>query len=269
MISQARTYLVGALSGVTLISAAIVVFAVLVSAQVFHDWPIAELGTHDQKSAVGPAKALPASKDTAATGSGRSTASIARPKARKATGNSGGANAASSKPANHGAAASEPGALAEVPAQATPTESSPSTGGHESSSGGNSGSHSSPPGSSSSPSGSNAGSSGGSSGSGGSGSNAPAGASSGSSGSSGGGSGSTATTPPATATKPAQTVAEAVNGTVAGVDEHVLGGTLEKTGVTEVTENLVNGVAGPESPVGKTVEGVAEAVGGLLGGGGH
>ncbi|MBS1882404.1 MAG: hypothetical protein JSS97_05545 [Actinobacteria bacterium] len=266
MISQARTYLVGALSGVTLIGAAIVVFAVLVSAQVFHDWPIAELGTHDQKSAVGPAKALPASKDTAA-GSRRSTASTTRPKARKATGNGGAANAASSKPANHGAAASEPGALAQVPAQATPTEGSPSTGGHESSSGGNSGSHSSSPGSSSSPSGSSPGSSGGSSGSGGSGSNAPA--SSGPSGSSSGSSGSSTTTPPATTTKPAQTVAEAVNGTVAGVDENVLGGTLEKTGVTEVTENLVNGVAGPESPVGKTVEGVAEAVGGLLGGGGH
>jgi hypothetical protein len=64
-------------------------------------------------------------------------------------------------------------------------------------------------------------------------------------------------------------VTEAVNGTVAGVDENLLGGTLEKTGVTEVTENLVNGVAGPESVVGKTVEGVGEVVGGLLGGGGH
>jgi hypothetical protein len=58
-----------------------------------------------------------------------------------------------------------------------------------------------------------------------------------------------------------------VNETVNGVDESVLGGTLEETGVSQVTEEVVTGVAGPESPVGQTVEGVGEAVGGLLGGG--
>jgi hypothetical protein len=49
----------------------------------------------------------------------------------------------------------------------------------------------------------------------------------------------------------------------------VLGGTLKETGVTEVTENLVNGLAGPETVVGKTVDGLGEVVGGLLGGGSH
>ena len=210
MIRQARTYLVGALSGVTLIGAAIVVFAVLVSAQVFHDWPIAEFANHDQRSAVAPGKALPVADGTKA-GTGGVTASTARPNAAKAAANRGNGNgAANSKPgAHHAGTATETGAIAAAPTAVTPTASS-------------------------------------------------------------GGSGSTtATTPPPTTTKPAQTVTEAVNGTVAGVDENVLGGTLEKTGVTEVTENLVNGVAGPESVVGKTVEGVSEAVGGLLGGGGH
>jgi hypothetical protein len=64
-------------------------------------------------------------------------------------------------------------------------------------------------------------------------------------------------------------VAATVNETVHAVDEGVLGGTLEKTGVTEATESVVNGVAGPETVVGKTVQGVGEDVGGLLGGGGH
>ena len=268
MIRQARTYLVGALSGVTLIGAAIVVFAVLVSAQVFHDWPIAEFANHHQRSAVAPGKALPVAAGTEA-GTGGVTASTGRPNATKATANRGNGNgAANSKPAaHHAGTTTETGAIAAAPTAVTSTEGS--GGGDHSSSGGNSGSHPSKPGSGSSPSGSTSGSSG-SSGSGGGSSNAPATASTGSSGSGSGGSGSTtATTPPPTTTKPAQTVTEAVNGTVAGVDENVLGGTLEKTGVTEVTENLVNGVAGPESVVGKTVEGVTEAVGGLLGGGGH
>ena len=57
---------------------------------------------------------------------------------------------------------------------------------------------------------------------------------------------------------------EAVNGTVNGVDDGVLGGALHESGVTGATEGLVNGVAGPESPVGKVVDGTVEAVGGLL-----
>ena len=59
-----------------------------------------------------------------------------------------------------------------------------------------------------------------------------------------------------------------MNGTVGAVNE-VTGGTLEQTGVTEVTEKVAESVVGPESVVGKTVDGVAEAVGGLLGSGSH
>ena len=64
-------------------------------------------------------------------------------------------------------------------------------------------------------------------------------------------------------------LAAGVNETVNTVDEAALGGTLKETGVTEVTEGVVNGLIGPESVVGKTVNGVGEVVGGLLGGGSH
>jgi hypothetical protein len=56
------------------------------------------------------------------------------------------------------------------------------------------------------------------------------------------------------------------NGTVNQVDETVTGGALDKTGVTGVTEGVVEGVAGPESPVGKVVDETVGAVGGLLDG---
>jgi len=61
-------------------------------------------------------------------------------------------------------------------------------------------------------------------------------------------------------------VTETVNSTVDTVDETVTGGALKETGVTGLTEEVVNGVAGPESVVGKTVDEVGNAVGGLLGG---
>jgi hypothetical protein len=50
------------------------------------------------------------------------------------------------------------------------------------------------------------------------------------------------------------------------VDETATGGALKETGVTGLTEEVVNGVAGPESVVGQTVDEVGNAVGGLLGG---
>jgi hypothetical protein len=60
-------------------------------------------------------------------------------------------------------------------------------------------------------------------------------------------------------------VTGAVNNTVSGVDQ-TLGGALGDTGVTKATEEVVNGVAGPESTVGETVDKVVETVNGLLGG---
>ena len=58
MVRQARTYFAGAVSGATLIAIAIAFFVVLVSAQVFHDWPIAALGLGHDDSSVAPAKSL-------------------------------------------------------------------------------------------------------------------------------------------------------------------------------------------------------------------
>jgi hypothetical protein len=72
-----------------------------------------------------------------------------------------------------------------------------------------------------------------------------------------------------TVSKTPANVAAGVNETVNNVDETALGGTLKETGVTEVTESVVNGLAGPESVVGKTVTGLGETVNGLLGGGSH
>jgi hypothetical protein len=60
-------------------------------------------------------------------------------------------------------------------------------------------------------------------------------------------------------------VTGAVNNTVTGVDQ-TLGGTLGETGVTKVTKEVVNNVAGPESTVGEIVDKVSETVNGLLGG---
>jgi len=58
-------------------------------------------------------------------------------------------------------------------------------------------------------------------------------------------------------------VTGAVNNNVSGVDQ-TLGGALDNTGVTKVTEEVVTGVAGPESPADETVDKVVETVGGLL-----
>jgi hypothetical protein len=60
------------------------------------------------------------------------------------------------------------------------------------------------------------------------------------------------------------TVAGTVNNAVSGVDS-ATGGALGEAGATQVTEEAVNGVAGPESPLGKTVDKAAEAVGSLTG----
>jgi hypothetical protein len=59
-------------------------------------------------------------------------------------------------------------------------------------------------------------------------------------------------------------VTSTVNETVNQVDQTVTGGALEETGVTEVTEEVVNGVAGPESVVGKVVDETTGVVEGIV-----
>jgi hypothetical protein len=291
MIRQAHTYLVGALSGVVVIGIAIAAFVVLVSAQVFHDLPIPALSSSDQKAAaVSQAKALtsPGHRVVATTGGISTGTTQPNHTAANANAASGGRpGATKSQRAHHQATPAAPTEDATGPAEVveTPPNTSVETGDTGSTSGGgNTGaSHSSQPSKSqpqsSAPTSGNSGggnptSTSGSSGSSGGSSGSPiptsgSGTSGGATGTSGGG--STSTSPPATpvtTAKPSEAITETVNGTVGTVDEAV-GGTLSETGVKQVTEEVVNSVAGPESVVGKTVDGVGEVVGGLLGGNGE
>jgi hypothetical protein len=252
MIRQAHTYLVGAMSGATLIAIAIAVFVVLVSAQVFRDWPLAALGKGgDETAAVSEARPAAAPSVSRATGSnapvGAATGTAGGNAARAGGGSAddagslnqnGGVDTSTRAPGQTGSVAaggdgggdndqgSSPGAPASTP---SPTSSNPSSGSGSASSGGGSG---------------------GSSGGGNGGGATSAGS---------GGGGGDASTP-----TPSAQVTETVNNTVTKVDETALGGTLGNSGVTEVTESVVNGVAGPESAVGKVVDETVGAVGGLL-----
>ncbi|MDX6590226.1 MAG: hypothetical protein QOI84_1500 [Solirubrobacterales bacterium] len=208
MIRQAHTYLVSAMSGATLIAIAIAAFVLLVSAQVFRDWPVAALGGGDSASV---SKAEPVGPAPAAT---------AGPGASAATRAGGGGNGKS------GGGGSTPTAAAEEP------EGGGTNGGEAAGGGGPGGSGTGSPAS-------------------------PAPSTADTSAGGGGGSGS-----PTTSTS--GKVTETVNGTVTHVDETVTGGALNEAGVTPVTEGVVNGVAGPESPVGKVVDETAGAVGGVL-----
>jgi hypothetical protein len=298
LIRQAHTYLVGALSGVVVIGIAIAAFVVLVSAQVFHDLPIPALSSSDQKAAaVSQGKALTGTPDRAvattggigagATGQSNPTpANGAGPTGQAGADNSGDGQPHQAAPPQEATRPAEIVEAAPTTTTTTPTPTTTTTGGHEGSStggdktgGGNSSQTSSNQQPTSSPnSGGNSGgssnSSAGTSGNSGSTSGSPTNTS----GSSGGapstgtsGGGSTTTSPPATpvtTSKPSEAITETVNGAVGTVDE-ALGGALSEGGVTKVTEEVVNGAAGPESVVGKTVDGVGEVVGGLVGGSGQ
>lgn len=228
MVRQAHTYLVGAVSGATLIAIAIAAFVLLISAQVFGEWPIAGFGeseetaVHESKP-VGGAPAEPAPAAAAVT-----TTATAGANAK-----AGGADdAGATDPAGEfrGGATTDSQAAEDVVAGGNP---------------GDSGTSPSNPGTG---------------GSGGGGATSPGGGGGGGSGGSGGSSGGGSST----ASSPSQTVTETVNNTVTKVDQTVTGGALEATGVTGVTEEVVKGVVGPESVVGKTVDGVTGTVGGLL-----
>jgi hypothetical protein len=282
VIRQAHTYLVGALSGVVVIGIAIAAFVVLVCAQVFHDLPISALTSSDQKAAVSAGKAVasPEHRAVATTGLGNAPTGQSNP--------IGASGAGQGTPGSQGGG-NHPGGpthLAAAPTEADEVDSGTSAGEEPAATGdGNdSGSHSPQPFSSShspsttsSPT-SGSGGGGSTSSSGTSGNSGSGTSSSGSTGSSGSGTatgtsggGSTPTSPPSTpvtTAKPSEELTEGVNGTVGAVDE-ATGGTLSEAGVTHVTEEVVNGVAGPESVVGKTVDGVGEVVGGLVGGSGH
>src|SRR4051794_2256610 len=91
MIRQARTYLVGAMSGATLIALAIAAFVVLVTAQVFTDWPVGALGDGGGEAAVSAAK--PAGGEGTATEAAARGAGTASPTGARKAGPGGGENA--------------------------------------------------------------------------------------------------------------------------------------------------------------------------------
>jgi hypothetical protein len=265
MIRQAHTYLVSAMSGATLIAIAIAAFVVLVSAQVFSDWPIAALGGND-RAAVSEGR--PVAGDDGGTSAAPASAVAAGAVARRG---GGGGDRSASEGGKGDAVKVSNGAqsrgIAAVPAvgagstEAAGGGSAPATGG---------GSQPSTPTSTGTPAqsgGGGGGSGGGGSATGSSGSSG-GGSGTGVGGSGGGGGGSAPATGGGSTSQPSTsgTLTETVNGTVATVDEKALGGTLESTGVTGVTEGVVNGVAGPESVVGKVVDETVKTVGGLLGG---
>jgi hypothetical protein len=227
MIRQAHTYLVGAMSGATLIAIAIAAFVLLVSAQVFRDWPIAALGSGDGGAEVSEARPAPGSPG----GARDPGPAAANGQATSATGGA-------------GAAAKGNGRSGAVGAGPTATIEGESGGGNTVVGGGGGQGGSSP----SAPAGSP-------------GSPDPAAPETSGGGGSGSGGGST-TSPPSTAGK----VTETANDAVSQVDTTVTGGALQDSGVTPATEGVVNGVAGPESPVGRVVDETVNSVGGILGG---
>jgi hypothetical protein len=229
MIRQAQTYLVSAMSGATLIAIAIVGFVLLVSVQVFRDWPIAALGGNDGPH-ISDSRAISTPPAATATTASQTANAAVRAPGRNATG-----------PGSGGAAQTQVSEGGQAPS-AGPTATTSPVGSPETGSDGNQGSQ---PGSS--PATQSPSKSGGS------------GTGSASSGGNSGSGSNTSATPTAKLT-------ETVNETVNQADETATGGALGKTGVTEATEGVVNGVVGPESPVGKVVDGTVETVTGLLGG---
>jgi hypothetical protein len=237
MIRQTRKYMVGALSGAGLIAAAVVAFVLLVSAQVFEDWPLAGLAGADEETSVSSAEPV-------APGTGVAAAAVAPAGAKAASGPGGGGGASGGGAAGGGG--SSPSGSQEVGTGQSPVNPGGGDGGGTAP-GGNGGGPvpvAAPGGSSGGGGGtaSNAGGGGGSAGGGG--------------GETGGGS--------TTASTPSGKVTSTVNETVNQVDQTVTGGVLEETGVTQVTEGAVNGVAGPESTVGKVVDGTVGTVEGIL-----
>lgn len=233
MIRQAHTYLAGAVSGTALVAAAVVAFVLLVSIQALRDWPLAGISVGGGDSAVstlGPGGN--AAIQSAAAGAAGATTAGAATSGRSARGANGRSATAGRNETRLGAAP--------TPASGVPIAEAPSS----SPAGPTAGEPNSP-----SPSGSASASSDGGNGGG----SAP-GAGAGAGSSAGGGGQSTS-----------GAITNTVNKTVAGVDE-AAGGVIGSTGVTEATEKVVEGAAGPESPLGKTVDGVAKTVGGLLGG---
>jgi hypothetical protein len=225
MIRQARAYMVGAMSGASLIAVAIAVFVLLVSTQVFGDWPVAGLLGGGEEPGVSKVKEATAPVEGSAAGPAKAGAAGTTAGGNRAAGaEGGGAAGVGNDQGGSGAPASGEGGSAGGGGGAGGEEGSAPEGGSGGGSGGNGA------------------------------------ASGGGGGGSGAGSAPTTTT---TTSSPSSKVTGAVDETVHHVDETATDGALEESGVTETTEEAVNGVAGSESPVGKVVDETAKSAEGV------
>ncbi|HEY6550671.1 MAG TPA: hypothetical protein VIY71_05665 [Solirubrobacterales bacterium] len=234
MVRQAHTYLAGAVSGTALIAAAVVAFVLLVSLQALRDWPLAGITGGSDDSAVSSGQAAAGGAATSGTAAGAGAVTARPPGA--------GAGANGQQRGDRAGGGGQQIGAATIGAPPSPAPGSPA--GEAPASDPVGGGAPSPTTQSTSSS------SGGGGGSGGGEGNGPI--SLPGTGGSGGSSGQS----------PSGAVTGAVNDTVSGADQ-TLGGPLDDTGVTKVTEEAVNGVAGPESTVGEIVDKVSETVGGL------
>jgi hypothetical protein len=232
MIRQAHTYLVGAMGGATLIAIAIAAFVMLVSAQVLRNWPLGALGGEDAAvSEAQPAGPTVAGAETGTAGARAGTA---------ASGNAG-PRAPADRRDNGGSTATDGSVGTATGGGRNATE--PGAGGGGGQGGADGGSPQT------------------------TGASSPGGGGSASSGGGANGGGKAGGGPGGSTSSPSGQVTQTVNDTVNKVDETALGGTLGNSGVTETTEGVVNGVAGPESTVGKVVDEAVGTVGGILGSG--
>ena len=226
MVRQAHTYLAGAVSGTALIAAAVVAFVMLVSLQALKDWPLAGIGGDDDSSAVSTGRRRRGgSGPRRRRGRRRRVAGRRRRERQRCPP---GGRAGRQPPAGRWRGTPALGIrrprpahhAAKPPRQPDPWRRL-------------SRAHRPQPASTA-----RAGGSGGGGGAGG--------RCSGAAGAGGSGGGALRHRPLARSPAPSTTPSPASTKT--------LGGALGETGVTKVTEEVVNGVAGPESPVGETVD---------------
>ncbi|HEY5814729.1 MAG TPA: hypothetical protein VIS95_00120, partial [Solirubrobacterales bacterium] len=108
MIRQAQTYLVGAVSGTTLIVAAVLAFVALVSLQGLRDWPLAGIGGGDEAAETDVIPVQPAAVGAGAADDQGAVGTTSG--AGKAGTRAAGANGGSTSPAAGSPVAGAPGA---------------------------------------------------------------------------------------------------------------------------------------------------------------
>jgi hypothetical protein len=239
---QAHSYLVGAVSGTTLVATAIVAFVALVSLQAVRDWPLAGLGDGGSGSSAGSGSVAPA----------RSLGAPPRAPAKAQTRGEAGAGVSVGRVAHRGGFEA---ARAVSTHRAAPIAIAPAEGSHTARDKGSPASApaTSPPAAPSEPSGTAAGGT----------PRLGRGAAQGNDGVAGSDIEAPVSAPP----KVSESVTGAAREVVAGADE-ATAGALGQTGVVQTDERSAERAPGPETAPGgavdRVVERASEAVGGLL-----